>query len=233
MGIRLNKPKPNIFFRKSKSGGRVINFQVPQKPIEEGGLDLDTVHRILQEYRLHHCELLFKDASTTADDLIDVIEGNRRWIRCVYAFNKIDCLSVAEVDAIARRGGDDGRLRGVCVPISCYAKLNLDGLLDAVWDQLDMVRVYTKRTGQKPDFSDPVVLTEDRGGVSVGDLCRHIHRTLVDDLQYAVVWGTSAKHSPMRVGVGHRLEDEDVVQIVKQKASLGLGPAQPLCQTSP
>merc|ERR1719458_1285865 len=38
---------------------------------------------------------------------------------------------------------------------------------------------------------------------------------LKDELKYALVWGTSAKHQPMRVGKDHVLHDEDVVQIVK------------------
>ena len=32
----------------------------------------------------------------------------------------------------------------------------------------------------------------------------------------AMVWGTSVKYSPMKVGKDHRLTDEDVVQIIKK-----------------
>jgi ribosome-interacting GTPase 1 len=32
------------------------------------------------------------------DDLIDVIEGNRRYIKCLYVYNKIDVCSIEEVD---------------------------------------------------------------------------------------------------------------------------------------
>jgi hypothetical protein len=32
----------------------------------------------------------------------------------------------------------------------------------------------------------------------------------------ALVWGSSAKHKPQRVGREHLLEDEDVVQIIKK-----------------
>ena len=34
-------------------------------------------------------------------------------------------------------------------------------------------------------------------------------------LKHALVWGTSVKHQPQRVGKDHLLHDEDVVQIVK------------------
>ena len=37
---------------------------------------------------------------------------------------------------------------------------------------------------------------------------------MLRDLNYALVWGKSAKHSPQRCGLNHRLDDEDVVQIV-------------------
>lgn len=35
-------------------------------------------------------------------------------------------------------------------------------------------------------------------------------------LKYALVWGTSTKHKPQKVGKDHVLQDEDIVQIVKR-----------------
>ena len=40
---------------------------------------------------------------------------------------------------------------------------------------------------------------------------------MAPELKYALVWGTSAKHYPQRCGLVHVLEDEDVVQLVKNK----------------
>ena len=37
----------------------------------------------------------------------------------------------------------------------------------------------------------------------------------------AVVWGTSVKYNPQRVGKDHELNDEDVVQVVKRWESDG------------
>ena len=57
--------------------------------------DEKLVTQILHEYRIHNADVLFRD-DCTVDDLIDAIEGNRRYIRCLYVYNKIDVLSIEE-----------------------------------------------------------------------------------------------------------------------------------------
>uniref|UniRef100_A0A1J3EN52 Developmentally-regulated G-protein 2 n=1 Tax=Noccaea caerulescens TaxID=107243 RepID=A0A1J3EN52_NOCCA len=101
--------------------------------------------------------------------------------------------------------------------VSFAIMLNLDRLLSRMWDEMGLVRVYSKPQGQQPDFDEPFVLSADRGGCTVEDFCNHVHRTLVKDMKYALVWGRSARHYPQHCGLAHRLEDEDVVQIVKKK----------------
>ena len=90
----------------------------------------------VQEYKMHNADILFKDDSTV-DDLIDVIEGNRRYIRCLYVYNKIDVCSIEEIDEIARRPNS--------IPASAGLNMNMDGLLAAIWEQMGLVRVYTKK----------------------------------------------------------------------------------------
>merc|ERR1719310_873056 len=82
-------------------------------------------------------------------------------------------------------------------------------------DDLQLIRIYTKPKGQLPDYEQPVILQSANGKCTVEDFCNKIHRTIINELKYALVWGTSAKHQPMRVGRDHVLHDEDVVQIVK------------------
>jgi ribosome-interacting GTPase 1 len=55
-----------------------------------------------------------------------------------------------------------------------------------------------------------------RDGSTVLDLCRTIHKSLAEQLKYAIVWGTSPKYSPQRVGGKHVLAHEDVIQIMKK-----------------
>ncbi|KAL9247268.1 hypothetical protein vseg_020717 [Gypsophila vaccaria] len=96
-------------------------------------------------------------------------------------------------------------------------RLNLDRLLAKMWEEMGVVRVYTKPQGQQPDVSEPVILSMNRGRCTVEDFCNHIHRTLVKDLKYELVWGTSARNYPQHCGLSHALGDEDEVQIVKKK----------------
>lgn len=46
--------------------------------------------------------MLFRE-DATVDDLIDVIEGNRKYIKCVYVYNKIDVIGIDDVDRLARQ----------------------------------------------------------------------------------------------------------------------------------
>ena len=59
------------------------------------------------------------------------------------------------------------------------------------------------------------VLDLELNHCTIEDFCNKIHRTIIKELKHALVWGTSVKHQPQRVGKDHLLHDEDVVQIVK------------------
>lgn len=199
VGIRLNKPKPNIYFKVKKGGGIAFNSTCALTKIDE-----KMVQMILHEYKIFNAEVLFRE-DCNADELIDVISANRVYLPCLYVYNKIDQISIEEVDRIARKPNS--------VVVSCNLLLNLDYLLEVLWDYLSLIRVYTKKPGQAPDFNDCLIL---RRGVTVEHVCHAIHRTLVGAFKYALVWGTSTKYSPQRVGMTHVMDDEDVIQVVKK-----------------
>jgi uncharacterized protein len=204
-GLRLNRSPPAISFKPKKTGGVAVNSMVTLTELDER-----TVHRILQEYKIHNADILFKE-DVTMDDLIDVIEGNRRYVKCLYVYNKVDICSIEEVDEMARLP--------FSVPVSCSMGLNMDGLLREIWANMGLVRGYPKKVGNKPDWEDPIVLSDDRGGTTIEHFCNHIHRNLKNNFNYALVWGRSTKHMPQRCGLTHSLADEDVVQIVKKKVA--------------
>ncbi|KFO23667.1 Developmentally-regulated GTP-binding protein 1 [Fukomys damarensis] len=199
-GIRLNSKPPNIGFKKKDKGGINLTATCPQSE-----LDAETVKSILAEYKIHNADVTLR-SDATADDLIDVVEGNRVYIPCIYVLNKIDQISIEELDIIYKVPH--------CVPISAHHRWNFDDLLEKIWDYLKLVRIYTKPKGQLPDYTSPVVLPYSR--TTVEDFCMKIHKNLIKEFKYALVWGLSVKHNPQKVGKDHTLEDEDVIQIVKK-----------------
>ncbi|KAF4619256.1 hypothetical protein D9613_005146 [Agrocybe pediades] len=201
-GIRLNKKPPAILVRKKEKGGIAITNTVPLT-----NLDTDEIKAILSEYKLNNVDVAIREPNATADDLVDVIEGNRVYIPAIYVLNKIDAISIEELDLLYKIP--------MSVPISSREWLNIDELIDMMWKTLNLVRVYTKPRGLAPDYDSPVVLR--RGKCSIEDFCNAIHKEIAKQMKYAVVWGASAKHSRgQKVGLDHVLEDEDVVHISKK-----------------
>ncbi|QEU62496.1 Rbg2 [Kluyveromyces lactis] len=199
VGIRLNKEKPNIYFKKKETGGIKMTFTSPSK----SNLTEDAIKLILRDYRIHNADVLVRDDQCTIDDFIDTLnEQHRNYIKCLYVYNKIDAVSLEEVDRLAREPNT--------VVMSCEDDLGLEDVVDEIWYQLNLNRVYTKKRGIKPDFSDPLVV---RSNSSIGDLCHNIHRDFKDKFKYALVWGSSAKHSPQKCGLNHKIQDEDVVSL--------------------
>jgi len=200
VGLRLNKSPPDISFKRKNGGGLSFNSTVPLTHI-----DLKMVRTILQEYKIFNADILFR-CDATIDEFLDVIEGNRIYLPCLYVYNKIDNVTIEDVDHMARRP--------FSVVISCEMDLNLDYLLEQIWEYLDLLRIYTKRQGsQQPNFDEPLIM---RRNSAIRDLCRGIHRDFENQFKYGLVWGQSAKHAPQKVGIGHVLADEDVVQLVRK-----------------
>ncbi|KAL2916629.1 Ribosome-interacting GTPase 2 [Polyrhizophydium stewartii] len=201
VGIRINTHKPNIYFKVKKGGGISFNATLKLTHLTER-----TVIGILHDYKIHNAEVLIRE-DATVDQFIDVVLGNRKYIKCLYCYNKIDQIPIEEVDRLARQD--------YTVVVSCESDLNLDYLVHQIWHHLDLIRVYTKKRGEFPDFEGGLILKRNS---TVEQVCKAIHRSLISEFKFALVWGISTKHNPQRAGLTHIVEDEDVIQVVKKKA---------------
>ncbi|KII68440.1 Developmentally-regulated GTP-binding protein 2 [Thelohanellus kitauei] len=116
-------------------------------------LCLFTVWDTLPE--IHNAEMIIRQ-DICEDELIDVLMGNRVYLPALYVYNKIDRISIKDIDQIARKPRS--------VVISCNYRLNFDYLLDKIWEYLSIIRVYTKKPGEFPDLKEPLIL---RSGATV------------------------------------------------------------------
>ncbi|CAN8008010.1 unnamed protein product, partial [Ixodes pacificus] len=145
VGIRLNKLPPNIYFKATKkAGGLSFNSTCNLTKCDE-----KLVQMVLHEYKIFNAEVLFRE-DCSPDELIDAILRNRVYLPCLYVYNKIDQVSIEEVDRLARQDHS--------VVVSCNMKLNLDYFLERLWDYLALIRVYTKKRGSPPDFDGGLIL---------------------------------------------------------------------------
>lgn len=196
MGIRLNRRRPDVSVAYTTANGVSIGMTCKLTRTTE-----TTIRAILREYKISNCQMVIRE-DVSDDDIIDAISSSVVYLDCLYVYNKIDELSLADFENVA--GQPDS------VVISCQRDWNMDELVEEIWQRLQLTRVYTKKKGSFPAIDQPVVM---RKSTTVKDLCVHIHKDFVSSFRHALVWGLSVKHSPQRVGLGHVLGDEDVVQI--------------------
>lgn len=140
------------------------------------------------------------------------MQGNREYKPCLYYYNKIDTVTIEEIDKLARM--PHSIVGSVAMGFNIGEPLEDDYVKQMIWKYLELTRVYTKRKGCPPDLSEPVVLSAIRKGTTVKSLCQNISTQMLRDHSHTLVWGTSSKHAPQRCGLSHQLDDEDVVQVV-------------------
>ncbi len=95
------------------------------------------------------------------------------------------------------------------IAISAREGVGLAELKLEIYQILDIIRVYTKAPGQKPDFTDPIIL--DRGS-RLEDAAASVHKDFRARLKYARIWG-SGKHEGIMAKRDHILQDGDVIEL--------------------
>lgn len=95
------------------------------------------------------------------------------------------------------------------LPVSAITGHNLERLKQMVFENLDIIRVYTKVPGKDPDMSRPFVLKK---GSTVEDFAGKIHKDFVANLKMARVWGEGVFEG-QSVRRNHVLHDGDVVEL--------------------
>jgi small GTP-binding protein len=95
------------------------------------------------------------------------------------------------------------------IAISAEQGMGLEELKSKIYEVLDIIRVYTKVPGQKPDFNDPIVIPR---GSSLADAAAEVHKDFAANMKYARIWG-SGKHDGVMARRDHILEDGDIIEL--------------------
>ena len=142
VGIRLNQRPPDVTFSKKKTGG--VKFSSTVQLTNLGPEPEKVAMNIMREYKITNADILTRE-DITVDQLVDVIQGNRQYKPCLYLYNKIDTVTIEEIDNLARQPHS---LVGSVSEEYNIGKPDEDDLLKAkMWEYLGLTRIYTKRRG--------------------------------------------------------------------------------------
>lgn len=196
-GIRINARKPDVKIKKTSKDGIKINSTVRLTHLDE-----DTIKGILNTFKLNNADIILR-SDITDDQLIDCIEGNKKYVPAITVVNKIDSVPKEQVEKMAKKVHAD-------LLISAQNKEHLEELKELIFQRLDLIRLYMKEPGKAPDMQVPMIISKNS---TVQDVCSKLHKDFVSKFKFSRVWGKSAKFPGQKLSLKHVLKDGDVLEL--------------------
>jgi hypothetical protein len=197
-GVRINQKKPNVKITKKERGGIGVGLTVKLAKIDE-----KTIKDIAREMKLNNADILIR-SDIDADQLIDVIEGNRKYTKAITVISKTDLVDSETLNKVKNLIKPD-----VCV--SAEQLIGIEELKEAIYNKMGFIRIFLKEVNKQPDMKEPLIMFE---GCTIRDVCLKLHKDFLDKFRFARVWGKSAKfdgqifHKPDKM-----LMDEDILEL--------------------
>lgn len=156
----------------------------------------DTLKRILSGKKI---ELIAADQEVPPDKINQLkksllIANKADTVGAVNTFEEMNLLLSLPFDRIV---------------VSALLEQGLEELRRKLFEILQVVRVYSKPPGKKPDLSSPFTLSR---GSKVLDLARAVHKDFAEKLVYARIWNSSGLDG-LRINRDYVLSDNDIVEL--------------------
>ncbi len=127
-------------------------------------------------------------------------------VKALIVGNKLDLANAGENYSALR---DKYQGQFPIIAVSAKEGVGLEELKGEIYRVLDIIRVYTKTPGQKPDLTDPIILER---GSTLADAAASVHKDFAAKLRYARLWG-SGKHDGIMAKRDHILQDGDIIEL--------------------
>lgn len=193
-GLRLDLNPPNIFFKKTRSGGIKIIQSTRLTNLSE-----TTIKSVFSEFKIKNAEIHLKQ-DLSFDQLVDFLIGNRRYLSSLVLINKIDLNKYFYYKKDSE-----------VIYLSAQKGLYLDNLKEAIWNKLNLIRIYLKKRDGQADFSQPFIL---RKGQSLKDLINKISICTKGSFKRAKIYGPGAKFPGQLVSFNFLPSDQTIVSFL-------------------
>ncbi|MBI2480425.1 MAG: 50S ribosome-binding GTPase [Planctomycetia bacterium] len=128
------------------------------------------------------------------------------YTQTIVALNKIDVATAADRTELLHAFCD---CKMAEYPVAAQRPESLDGLRRAIFEALDVVRVYTKTPKERtPDYSNPYTI---RRGQSLLEVAEQVHKDFAQNLKFAKIW-SEPTHAGTIVKPDYIPRDRDVVE---------------------
>ncbi|MBR9692250.1 GTP-binding protein [Candidatus Woesearchaeota archaeon] len=197
-GVRINKEKPDVRITKKERGGIGVGATVKLTKI-----DKKTIEDIAREMKISNADILIR-TDISADELIDVIEGNKKYTKSLTIITKKDLIDKEKLNKIKKETNAD-------VVVSAEKGEGIKELKKAIHDRLGLISIFLKEVNKPADMEEPLIMFKRD---TIKDVCLKLHRDFVDKFKFARVWGKSAKFDgQIFKKMGKELMDGDILEL--------------------
>lgn len=181
-GIRIDKAPPDVTLDKKVSGGIAVRSNIKQDVAEE------TIKEVAKEFGFKNGEIAIKE-KLTMDRLIDAFSTNRVYIPSIEVVNKVDL------------GKEES---GYYLYISAEESKNLDKLKEAIWEKLELIRIYLVKPEEDPNKNSPLIAKK---GHTLSQVAEMMGEEFSKDTEKAVIWGTGSKFPEQEVSLSTKVKE--------------------------
>ncbi|XES77748.1 MAG: GTPase [Candidatus Bathyarchaeia archaeon] len=200
--IATTKPKGKVEIDR-KHTGTALRIVLVGKLLD---CNMKEVEELLRSYRINDA-IVKISGEVSFEDIEETIFQTSMFKQTLVVANKLD-MPGAKANLQRLTQFVNGKLP--IIAISCQQKLGMDKLGDAIFDTMEIIRIYTKEPSKREPSNKPFTLTK---GATLQDLAKSIHGEFVHNFAYARVWAKRLVFSPQKVGLTFALEDGDIVEI--------------------
>ena len=200
--VLVNKPSGRVDIER-RHAGSALRIILVGKLLD---CSMQDVEDLLRSYKLNDA-IVKISGDIRLDDVEDAIFETTTYKPAVIVANKLD-LKGAEANLRILKQYVNGKLP--VVAMSCEQKTGIPELGKALFESLKVIRVYTKEPGSNKETGHPFVM---KYGATINDLARNIHKEMLENFMFAMVWAKRLPFSPKKVGMNFVLDDGDIVEI--------------------
>ena len=190
--IKLNQEKPDIKIKKNMLGGiDIIGFENIINAKKE---------QVIAAAREFYTNAVIEIKSKCTIELFkSALDPSTKFLPAIIILTRTDLATQEQIDAFRERFQH----------FEIIPSTEKEKIITAIWKKLKLIKIYTKEPGKKPKLDEPICLKK---GSTVKDAAEQIHKDFIKKFRFARIWGRAAKFPGAKVGLSHKLQDEDIIE---------------------